>query len=90
MGYLLHHLLRDSAARHSAKEAVRMGGSAMTFGELERRTNQLARALRRLGVQRGDRVGIFVPKSFASVVSVFGVKQAACTFRSIRGRPRLD
>jgi len=53
-----------------------MGGSAMTFGELERRTNQLARALRRLGVQRGDRVGIFVPKSFASVVSVFGVMKA--------------
>jgi amino acid adenylation domain-containing protein len=76
MGYLLQHLLRDSAARDRAKEAVRMGGSAMTFGELDRRTNQLAWALRRLGVQRGDRVGIFVPKSFASVVSVFAVLKA--------------
>ena len=76
MGYLLHQLLRDSAARHAAKEAVRMGGAALTFAELERRTNQLARSLRRLGVQRGDRVGIFVPKSFASVVSVFAVMKA--------------
>ncbi len=33
----------------------------LTFGELDALTNQCANALRDLGVQKGDRVGIFMP-----------------------------
>jgi amino acid adenylation domain-containing protein len=79
VGFLLPHLLSDTAARHPQKDAVRMDGAALSYEELDRRTNQLARALRELGVKRGDRVGLFVNKSFTSVTGVFGIMKAdAC------------
>lgn len=76
MAYLLHHLLTESAARFPTKEAIRFQGEGMTYAELDRITNQLARALQNAGVQRGDRVGVYVHKSLATVVGVFGVMKA--------------
>ncbi len=76
MAYLLQHLLSESAARTPEKEALRYEGRAMSYGELERCTNQVARLLQSLGVRRGDRVGIYVHKSLASVVSIFGILKA--------------
>lgn len=37
------------------------GQRQLTFGEVARETNRLAGALRALGVEKGDRVGIFLP-----------------------------
>lgn len=76
MAFLLHHLLTESAARWPEKEAVRDQGKALAYGRLDRLTNQLARALRSAGVRRGDRVGIYVHKSLASIVSIFGILKA--------------
>jgi amino acid adenylation domain-containing protein len=76
MTYLLHHVLTESAARFPDREAVRMGGKGWTYRELDRLSGQLAVALQGASVQRGDRVGIYVHKSFASVLSVFGIMKA--------------
>jgi amino acid adenylation domain-containing protein len=76
LAFLLHHLLSESAARWPYKQAVRDQGTGLTYGELDRLTNQLAAALRSAGVRRGDRVGIYVHKSLASVVSIFGILKA--------------
>ncbi len=76
MAYLLHHLLIESAQRYPDNEALRFKGESLTYAELDRLTNQVARALQAAGVQRGDRVGIYVQKSFASVISIFGILKA--------------
>jgi len=76
MAYLLHHLLTESAARFPDKEAARFKGQSLTYAELDSLTNQTARTLQAAGVQRGDRVGIYVNKSLASVISVFGIMKA--------------
>jgi len=76
MAYLLQQLLMESAARFPHREAVRFKGEALTYEQLDRLTNQVARALQGAGVRRGDRVGIYVHKSFASVISVFGIMKA--------------
>nr|NIR25561.1 AMP-binding protein [Gammaproteobacteria bacterium] len=76
MAYLLHHLLTKSAARLPDKEAVRFQEQSLTYAQLETLTNQMARTLRASGVQRGDRVGIYIHKSLASVISVFGIMKA--------------
>lgn len=76
MAFLLDHLLTESAARWPEKEAVRDQGEGLTYGQLDRLTNQVARTLRSAGVQRGDRVGIYVNKSLASIISVFGILKA--------------
>jgi amino acid adenylation domain-containing protein len=76
MAYLIHHLLTESAARLPDKEAVRFEQQSLTYAELERLTNQVARALHALGVKRGDRVGIYVHKSLASILAIFGILKA--------------
>ena len=79
MAYLLQHLLTDSAARASRRPAVAVGERTLTYAELDKLSNQVARALLAQGVAPGDRVGILAPKSAASVVGLFGVlKAGAC------------
>ena len=79
MAYLLQHLLTDSAARAPRRPAVAVGERTLTYAELDKLSNQVARALLAQGVAPGDRVGILAPKSAASVVALFGVlKAGAC------------
>ena len=79
MAYLLQHLLTDSALRRPDRPAVAAGGRSLTYSELDRLSNQVARALLVQGVAPGDRVGVLAPKSAASVVGIFGtLKAGAC------------
>jgi amino acid adenylation domain-containing protein len=79
MPYVLHQLLTESAARRPEAEAVRLLNEAITYRELETRSNQLAHALIKSGVTPGDRIGIYLQKSPAAIVSIFGVlKTGAC------------
>ena len=80
MAYLLQHLLSESAARHPDREAVRYDGQGLTYRQLDRLSNQAARALQAAGVKRGDRVGIYVHKSLASLVSVFSILKAEAVY----------
>ena len=80
MEYLLHHLLTNSAAKQPDKDAVRMDGHGLSYTELDRMTNQVARTLRELGIRRGDRVGLYVHKSFASVIGVFAIMKAGAAY----------
>ena len=79
MTYLLQHLLAESAARRPRRPAVASEGRILSYEELDRLSNQVARALLAQGVTPGDRVGILAPKSAASVVAAFGaLKAGAC------------
>jgi amino acid adenylation domain-containing protein len=76
MQYLLPHLLERSAERHPNRTAVRFMGRGWSYGELEARSNRLARLLRRSGVRPGDRVGLWLHKSLESVQTVYGIMKA--------------
>src|SRR5215472_8675449 len=79
MAYVLHGLLAQAAARHPRRPAVSSDGCLLTYTELDQLSNKVARALLRLGVAPGDRVGIIGPKSAASVAAVYGaLKTGAC------------
>lgn len=79
MAYLLQRLLTEAAARQPQRPAVASDGCLLTYQELDRLSNKLARALLRLGVTPGDRVGILAPKSAAAVLGIYGaLKAGAC------------
>src|SRR5579863_8838836 len=79
MAYLLHQLLRESARRSPDKSAVISGEQSLSYGELDTLTDQLAGVLLARGIVPVDRVGIYVSKSLASIVSVFSIlKVGAC------------
>ncbi len=52
----------------------------LTFRELLAETNRLANALQALGVQRGDRVGIFMPMLPETVIAVLALGKLGAVF----------
>jgi amino acid adenylation domain-containing protein len=79
MAYLLQQLLTEVAARHPRRPAIASDGCLLTYRELDRLSNKVARAMLRQGVAPGDRVGILAPKSAAAVLGIYGaLKAGAC------------
>jgi len=80
MAFLLHQLLFESAAKYPDKEAIAFRDQSMTYAELERETNKLAHTLSGIGVDRGERVGIYMNRCITSIVAVFGILKAGATY----------
>ena len=76
MDFLLTHLLEKSARRFPDKPAVLFEESVLSYAELDRLSTRLAHVLIANGLRRGDRVGIWMPKSIASIVSIHGILKA--------------
>lgn len=65
--------LDRAAAAHPARIATDFLGAVTTYAELARRVSHAAEALRRLGVQRGDRVALVLPNCTTHVVAFYAV-----------------
>ena len=76
MDFLIHHMLRNSAARYPEKEAVVHGPRRLTYREVADSCASIASGLRGAGMQRGDRVGIYLDPSVEQVLSIFSISQA--------------
>lgn len=57
----LHDVMRATAARLPDRRAITFNGRAITFGEFEQLSNRMAHGLATLGVDSGDRVGLYLP-----------------------------
>jgi amino acid adenylation domain-containing protein len=80
LAHLLQHLLIEAAERDPEREAARFEGDSVTYRELDRWTNQLARTLIISGTRRGDRVAIYLHKSLESLVAIFGILKAGAVY----------
>ena len=90
MAYLLQQLLARSAKAYPEKAAVWARGQSITYRELDERSNQLAHFLREKGIQKGDRVGLFFPKSVESIISMLGVLKAGGVYVPIDPQSPAD
>lgn len=72
----LHRMVEAQAARTPESVALEFDEQELTYAELNRRANQLARLLRRKGVGPDVLVGIFAERSFELVVSMLAVLKA--------------
>ncbi len=72
----VHDLVAGQAARTPEQIAARCGDARMSYGELERRANQLAHHLRMLGVGPGALAGVFMNRSLDMLVALLGVLKA--------------
>lgn len=57
-----------------------MGSERLTYGDLEERSNQLARLLLGCGVGRGDRVGLLQAKAPPAIVSMLATLKAGAIY----------
>ena len=76
----VHQLIEAQADRTPDAPAVSDPGSTVSYAALDRRANQLARRLRRLGVGPGDRVGLCVERSAGMVVALLGVLKTGAAY----------
>jgi acyl-CoA synthetase (AMP-forming)/AMP-acid ligase II len=73
---LLHGLLDAAADRRPDRPAVIDDDDQLSYAALARESERLAEDLRAAGVRRGDRVGVYLPKSIPAVVAVYGALKA--------------
>jgi acyl-CoA ligase (AMP-forming) (exosortase A-associated) len=78
--FLIHHMLRTSAAKHAEKEALVHGDRRLTYGEVWNRAGGLASGLQGAGLERGDRIGIYLDPSVEQALSIFAVSRAGGVF----------
>jgi long-chain acyl-CoA synthetase len=69
----LTDILRIAAADVPDKPATAFLGKQMTFAEVKERADKFATALARMGIAKGDRVGVMLPNCPQYLVAVFGI-----------------
>lgn len=77
---VLHNFLIRNAQKFPDKEVLVFENSRLTYSDLNTRSNKLAESLIDLGLQRHDRVIIFLDNSVETVVSIWSVLKAGGAF----------
>ena len=72
----IHDLFVEQAAKHPDAIAIACGGERLTYRELDRRSNQLARYLRAMGVGPEVPAGLCFERSVEMLVALLGVLKA--------------
>ncbi|HEY7818065.1 MAG TPA: amino acid adenylation domain-containing protein, partial [Vicinamibacteria bacterium] len=72
----IHELFETQARKWPDRIALVLGTARLTYGELNRRADRIARSLRAVGVGRGVRVGLSMHRSFEMVAGTLAVLKA--------------
>jgi amino acid adenylation domain-containing protein len=83
---LLQDWLSQQAQRRPASPAIHWKGQAVSYGELEQLSNQLAWMLKAQGCGPGDRVALLLPKSPLAIACMLGVLKADCSYTPLDPR----
>jgi acyl-CoA ligase (AMP-forming) (exosortase A-associated) len=78
--YLLHHLLEASAAALPAKEAVIEGDRRVTYAAFHASVASAAGVLEENGLERRDRVGVYLDRGFHDAAAIFAASMAGGVF----------
>ena len=74
--HLIHEMFEKQAASVPERIAASWGEQQISYAQLNRRANQLARHLRALGVQKGERVTICFERGLDVLVALLGTLKA--------------
>jgi amino acid adenylation domain-containing protein len=83
-------LVQRCAAAAPNALAVQAGSDRLTYGELNTRSNQLARFLSALGVVPGSVVGVCLDRSVAFPVATLAIMKAGAAYLPIEPKTPLD
>jgi amino acid adenylation domain-containing protein len=87
---LLHRMIDEAALRHPETPAARCDGATLTYEQLARRANGLARVLVGSGVQRRDRVAVLLGKGLDVPVGFYGALASGGTLVPIDPRSPVE
>ena len=83
---LVQEYITESAKKFPQSTAMVFCDTRMSYEELNRRSNRLARFLKIKGVDRGDRVAFCLRKSMNSVVSIVAILKADAMYVPINAQ----
>ena len=87
----LSHILAHWVARHPDTAAVTHDATTLTWAELDRASNRLARAYAQLGVKQDDFVTIALPNGVEFFVATFAVWKLGATPQPVSAKlPRFE
>ncbi len=81
--FTLHDLLRNSVERDPTKIAIVDGDAEYTYEDLEYQSNSLGAALVEAGVEKGDRVGVYMEKSWEAIVAMLAASRTGAAYVNI-------
>ena len=90
MSALLHRMVEEAASRRPEDPAVRCDGATLSYEQLARRANGLARILIETGLGRRDRVAVLLAKGLDVPVGFYGALAAGGTLVPIDPRSPLE
>jgi long-chain acyl-CoA synthetase len=79
----LHEILEKTVKEHPEKAAVAYSGTNITYAELDSLAKRFAAALAGLGVEKGDRVAVFLPNIPQFVIAYYGTLKAGAVVTTI-------
>ena len=79
----VHRSVEQQAARMPHAVAVEAGDDHLTYNELNRRANQVARFLAKQGVEPGDRVGVLFDRVIEFPIALLGILKANAAFVAV-------
>jgi len=83
---ILHHIFEQQARANPGAPAVVFGDVALTYGELDRRANRLARHLRYRGLKPRSTVAMLLPRSPEAYAALLAILKAGCAYVPIDPR----
>ncbi|TSD97643.1 acyl-CoA synthetase [Gordonia rubripertincta] len=86
MAYTIADLIEHAVDLVPERVALESGDRSRTYAELEARSNALAHKLRELGVQPGDRVGLYSRNTIESVESMIAIFKARAVMVNVNYR----
>src|SRR3712207_821479 len=81
--FTLHDLLSNSVERDPGKAAIVDGSAEYTYEDLDRQSNSLGAALAEAGVEKGDRVGVYMEKSWEAIVAMLAASRIGAAYVNI-------
>jgi amino acid adenylation domain-containing protein len=81
--YTLPDLFELQAKKHEDKVALCMGQDYLTYDELNKRANQLARNLQNLGAEPGDLIGVCLNRSPLLIISLLAIQKLGAAYLPI-------
>ncbi|WP_448206189.1 class I adenylate-forming enzyme family protein [Azospirillum sp. sgz302134] len=90
MAHLVHQFLSETAARTPERTALVSGDATVSFAELDRQSDAIARALQSAGVMRGDRVAVMLENSIEYVAGLFGALKAGAVYVPVNPSTKAD
>ncbi len=73
-------LFEDQSARSPSSPALICGATVWSYTDLNRTANRIAHRLMRLGVKRGDLVGLYLDRSPEAVAGMLGILKAGAAY----------